>query len=78
MKQIEKLHLGNITDTCEHSSYCTDKECNILGYTVCKTDVQAASKCAEITEQIAIEFADWLDIHSPNKELFAEFLKTKQ
>lgn len=58
-------------------------------------DLQAASKSAEITEQIAIEFMDWcrdntvvdaapkpyhrkLQIRMTTKELFQEFLKTKQ
>ena len=57
---------------------------------------KAASKSAEITEQIAIEFAEWVDNMGytqvanglykslsdekgkSTKELFQEFLKTKQ
>jgi len=52
-------------------------------------DLQAASKSAEITEQIAIEFWAWMrENDTPDnaeqygnytdKDMFQEFLKTKQ
>ena len=59
-------------------------------------DLQSAVRSAEITEQIAVEFADWIGNHSyqktvdglwtnnwgisqdTTKELYQEFLKTKQ
>lgn len=90
MNKIEQLHLDAIneyeSEMIKHSAiYVIDKE-------------KAASKSAEITEQIAIEFAEWLtrgdspytamyggnerwltdDAEFTNKELFYEFLKTKQ
>jgi hypothetical protein len=47
-------------------------------------DLQAAAKSAEITEQIAIEFIIWIYKNEEcvssktNKELFQEYLKTKE
>jgi hypothetical protein len=45
-------------------------------------DLQAASKSAEITQRIAIEFAEWLDDYQLSdyqyKLLFQEYLKTKE
>jgi hypothetical protein len=45
-------------------------------------DLQAASRSAEITENIACEFAKWLDDYQLSdyqyKLLFQEYLKTKE
>ncbi len=52
-------------------------------------DLQSAVRSAEITEQIAIQFSEWQQtllfneksdwlIDKTTKELFQEFLKTKQ
>jgi hypothetical protein len=56
MNKLEELHLNNI----EESKYVLDK-CEIeegIGWAVSKEET--ATKSAEITEQIAIEFAEWL------------------
>lgn len=56
MKKVEQLHLDAINaNICCESNYAM-----VLG----KND--AASKAAEITEQIAIEFAEWCN--KPNLE----------
>ena len=78
MNKIEQLHFEAIVES-EFSEYTGHFEGQEL----------AASKSAEITEQIAIEFADWLIkelvlsshgkfLSYTPKELFQEFLKTKQ
>lgn len=90
MNNLEQLHLDIIKeeylDSFDEGGH-TEMDCE-----------KAASKSAEITEQIAIEFAEWLtrgdspytamyggnerwltdDAEFTNKELFYEFLKTKQ
>jgi len=79
MNKIVQLHLDAIE---ESKDYC------VVGVWKVIDDV-AASKSAEITEQIAIEFAEWLIkelvlsshgkfLSYTPKELFQEFLKTKQ
>ena len=87
MNKLEQLHFEAITEA-EFSNYSGHSE----GQEV------AAIKSAEITEQIAVEFAEWMadnrvslsakrrdseqffyqgkEINS--KEVFQEFLKTKQ
>lgn len=82
MNKIEQLHLDTIDEFVEYNEW------------VAKTDI-AASKCAEVTEQIAVEFMEWcrdntvidgapkpyhrkLLIRMTTKELFQEFLKSKQ
>lgn len=74
MTHIEKLHLEAINNNiCSESNYS-----GILGKN------EAASKSAEITEQIACEFAQWVDRNKFNifnlsfKELFQEYLKSKE
>jgi len=80
MTHIEQLHLNNFGNYFS----ITSTNCPVT---------QAAIKSAEITENIAIEFADWLvyikssiaynDETCPRlykkstKELFQEYLKTK-
>lgn len=73
MNKLEKLHLEAIDTNMwvEGGEY--------------EYAEKAASKSAEITEQIAIEFAEWLLDYDPTmlyqkskKEIFQEFLKTKQ
>lgn len=55
MNKLEQLHLEAINSEVYVAL--------ILGeYQLADTDL-AASKCAEITEQIAIEFAKWLKNH---------------
>lgn len=52
MNKLEELHL----DVIENDNIkCTDLTCSMTG----STDTYA-TKSAEITEQIAIEFAEWL------------------
>jgi|LakMenEpi03Aug12_release.lakeMendotaPanAssembly.Ray.scaffolds.fasta_scaffold1064992_2 hypothetical protein len=73
MNYIEQLHLDAINDTeyelIKHSAiYQIDKD-------------KAASKSAEITKQIAIEFAKWADrlaLTGICESDFEEFLKSKQ
>jgi hypothetical protein len=74
MTHIEQLHLDAINDTeyelIKHSAiYQIDKD-------------KAAAKSAEITENIACEFAKWLDDYQLSdyqyKLLFQEYLKTKE
>ncbi len=70
MNKLEELHLDGITQA-EYSP--EDKVPNYVGF---------AKESAKITEQIAIEFAQWMydykgDINKV-EELFQEFLKTKQ
>ena len=79
MNKLEQLHLDAINNNiCSESNYT-----KILGKN------EAASKSAEITEQIAIEFWAWMrENDTPenaemygnftDKDLFQEFLKTKQ
>lgn len=83
MNKIEQLHLDGIeTNISSESNYA-----KILG------KQEAASKSADITEDIAVEFAEWVIKHLVNnietgnymsnepkttKELFQEFIKTKQ
>ena len=69
MTHIENLHLEAIPD--------------IFAWHLGKSLPEfIASKSAEITEQIAIDFAEWLDMDegegTTNKELFQEFLKSKE
>lgn len=81
MNKIEQMHLDCISevylDSFDEGGH-TEMDCE-----------KAASKSAEITEKIAIEFAEWLIkeliLSSHGKylsytpqELFQEFLKTKQ
>ena len=89
MNKIEQMHL-DATDfnTIVHHDVPNDVD-----------SIKAASKSAEITEQIAIEFAEWIGSNYftqndnekwcsellyysgcsySTKELFQEFLKTKQ
>lgn len=81
MNKLEQLHFEAITEA-EFSNYSGHSE----GQEV------AAIKSAEITEQIAIEFAEWLGLNTIQTdnylfqhngiektiaELFQEFLKTK-
>jgi len=70
MNKIAELHLEAFTYT-EYSP--EDKVPNFIGF---------AEASAEITQEIAIEFAQWMydykgDINKVG-ELFQEFLKTKQ
>lgn len=81
MNKIEQLHLEAIQNSNSESYYPE--------YMVYFSEETAASKSAEITEQIAIEFAEWLIkelilsshgkylSHTP-KELFQEFVKNKK
>lgn len=81
MTHIEKLHLEAIDNNiCSESNYS-----RILGKN------EAASKSAEITEQIACGFAEWIErkkldssgkhlhiLRLLPKELFQEYLKSKE
>ena len=93
MNKIEQMHLDAIDfNTIVHHDVPNDVD-----------SIKAASKSAEVTEQIAIEFAEWCNkpnledlrqgnvVYVPSgnfywhnhkkytpKELFQEFLKTKQ
>jgi len=86
MNKLEELHLDGITQA-EYSP--EDKVPNYVGF---------AKESAKITEQIAIEFSEWVSKYDwvfmfdknywinddvskhpkTTKELFQEFLKTKQ
>lgn len=81
MNKIEQMHYNSISKEYLNSfdeGGHTEMDCE-----------KVASKSAEITKNIAIEFADWLIkelilsshgkylSHTP-QELFQEFLKTKQ
>jgi len=82
MNKIEQMHLDKIQeeylDSFDEGGH-NEMDCE-----------KAASEAAEITEQIAIEFAEWLIkelvflyfhgkfLSATPKELFQEFLKTKQ
>ena len=81
MNKLETLHLDAITQADFDPE---DKAPNYVGF---------ASKSSEVTEQIAIEFAEWCAKNAQfynndnwfsnfndckTKDLFQEFLKTKQ
>ena len=87
MNQIEQLHKENIENCFDWINWSESDDIS----------KEAASKSAEITEQIAIEFAQFIEgaysfgnitgkwyLHMNTdkeytaKELFQEFLKTKQ
>lgn len=75
MIDLKQLHLNAIYDNIKISDY---------GYSIGGKH-NTASKSAEITEQIAIEFAEWILDYDPTmlyqktkKEIFQEYLKTKQ
>ncbi len=81
MNKIEQMHYSSISKEYLNSfdeGGHTEMDCE-----------KAASKSAEITEQIAVEFSEWQQsllfsensewlIDKTTKELFQEFLKTKQ
>lgn len=77
MTYIEQLHLDAI-ESKVHLSYRFGKGNAVAG------TYKAASKSAEITEQIACEFAQWVDRNKFNifnlsfKELFQEYIKSKE
>ena len=75
MTHIEKLHLEAINNSKFEAHYSPIPQI---------AENVAAKKSAEITEQIAIEFAQWVDRNKFNifnlsfKELFQEYLKSKE
>lgn len=84
MNKIEKLHLDAIKNCKNEVAF------NVFGTMIYIVDENLApTEASKVTEQIAIEFAEWLIkelilsshgkylSHTP-KELFQEFLKTKQ
>ena len=77
MNCIEQLHLDAIKSEV-FIPYGSGEE-NVAGIN------EAASKSAEVTRRIAIEFADWLDYTNDEvkencsyESWFEEFLKSKQ
>lgn len=68
MNNIEQLHL----DAIRSKVFYDERKFQIDG------DWDASLISAQITEQIAIEYGNWLDVNLPHKELFKEFLKTKE
>ena len=93
MEHIEQLHLDAIT-----SEVYIIQECGTDGQDQIEDIDKAAAKSAEITENIAIEFAQWIKTYCivdwdvadrrvyifdnkffyGEKELFQEYLKTKE
>lgn len=85
MNYIEKLHYDKMT-----SNECFDLEVYGNVNTIAEFNYQkAASKLAEITENISTEFLDWVGADDyrfekwatnkvDSKFLFQEFLKTKE
>jgi HD-like signal output (HDOD) protein len=89
MNKIEQLHLEVIKNQYDLELYESIEF-------IQDESKETASKSAEITEQIAIEFAEWLNKNASrnaqgaweyfgnrfyektSKELYEEFLKTKQ
>lgn len=79
MTHIEQLHLDAINNAKFKASYSPIPQIS---------ESIAVSKSAEITENIAIEFAEWLDNNSDEpqfhlvqwtyKSMFQEYLKTKE
>lgn len=76
MSKIEQMHL----DVIEDKIYYDERKYEVNGKS------SAASKSAEITEQIAIEFVEWIWKNCDEEymsqhsweNMFKEFLKTKQ
>ena len=86
MNKIEQLHLDAIK--YEEAS-CMTQDGDYIQFVENHNYYDVAVKSAEITEQIAIEFVQWLDYNAQQreyypmrimttKELFQEFIKTKQ
>jgi len=79
MTHIEKLHLEAI-----QNDKSVRKQLCVNDFGTSKLEMIVAEKSAEITEQIAIEFAQWVDRNKFNifnlsfKELFQEYLKSKE
>ncbi len=84
MNKIEQMHLDAI-----QNNKSVRKQLCINDFGTSPLELTVASKSAEITEQIAIEFSEWQQrllfsdnsdylIDKTTKELFQEFLKTKQ
>lgn len=81
MNKIEQMHL----DSIQNDKHIRKQLC-VNDFGTSDLEKTIAAKSAEITKQIAIEFADWLwkncdekymSLHSW-ESMFEEFLKTKQ
>lgn len=94
MNKIEKMHLDAINSKESHDTYIYVGNKSVDEFST----YNAATESAKVTEQVSIEFAEWLELFGWNfnaskncwwnikdidyfpttKELFQEFLKTKQ
>lgn len=86
MKEIEEMYLIEIDKINQFSVHDTNRQCERA-----KMNDEIASKCAKITEQIAIDFLEYYErtahlcidstgenFGKPYHEVYQEFLKNKR